>query len=274
MPEFQPSVENRLMDEIYSAIHGIKLLSKRSSGLIKIRTLSVTSKSLKTSKPVGISTTIKVGDTNEKIQKKLRLAEEKFWLIRIKRMFDIELEGGISSENGFWNIEQMQLLYKFLKTLPRHFYSYTQNIERVKSFGSRVGVMGYVFGGQPKVFICNWGVRPIKYEETLIHEMAHVWMFAKENRAKKAEFINKFWPGNKQPGKNKEQPPTLYGYSSAYEDFAESVRLYWQDCPKLKKTHPQRWAFLKKYVFKGRQYLRAAKPASANSKTIDVSKSY
>ncbi len=267
-PEFQPLVENKIMDEIYKALNR----TSTAKGVINVRTLSLTKTTLSNDKPVGVSISVKVGDTNEEIQKKSRLAYEKYWIARIKRTFDIELEGGISAEGGFWNEEQMSLLEKLLKTLPIHFISKTLKIERVKSFGSRTGVMGYVFAGQPKVYICNWGVRPTKYEETIVHEMAHVWMFDKENLAAKTGYMNKFWPNNARPVSGQEQPPSVYGTSNVFEDFAESVRLYWQDCPTFKKTHPGRWAFLNKYVFKGRRYLKAAQPGSANSKTINVNK--
>ena len=268
VPDYQPLVENRLMDQIHKALS--RTVGDRRTGVVNVRTLALSTAN--NNVPVGMSVSVKVGQSAEEIAKARQLAVEKYWVARIKRMFDIELEGGISAEGGFWNEEQMVLLQKLLMTLPVSFCSKTLKIERVKSFGSRTGVMGYVFAGLPKVYICNWGVRPIKYEETIVHEMAHVWMFDKENSAAKVSYMNKFWPNNVRPVSGKEQPPSVYGATNVYEDFAESVRLYWQDCPTFKKTHPERWAFVNKYVFKGRRYLKAAQPGSANSKTINVNK--
>lgn len=266
VPDYQPLVENRLMDQIHKALS--RTVGDRRTGVVNVRTLALSTAN--NNVPVGMSVSVKVGQSAEEIAKARQLAVEKHWLARIRNMFDIELEGGLAAEGGFWNEEQMVLLQKLLMTLPVSFCSKTLKIERVKSFGSRTGVMGYVFAGLPKVYICNWGVRPIKYEETIVHEMAHVWMFDKENSAAKVSYMNKFWPNNARPVSGKEQPPSVYGATNVYEDFAESVRLYWQDCPTFKKTHPERWAFINKYVFKGRQYLKAAQVGSANSKTINV----
>lgn len=186
---------------------------------------------------------------------------------RLEKMGFI-IEGGIKSSGGRWDSEQLFYLIKLLEVLPAHFSKTTKKFKRVPNFGGNRGVMGYVFAGQPDVHITDWGVRPIKFEETLVHEMAHCWMFAKENLKLKEAWCNSFWPGNKQPDAAKEQPTSVYGHTNVFEDFAEAARCYWQDGAKMRSTHPQRWSFLNKYVFKGVSYLNKQNIASADSTTL------
>ena len=179
-----------------------------------------------------------------------------------------EIEGGIKSNGGRWDSEQLYYLVKLLEVLPANFSQHTKKFKRCANFGGNRGVMGYVFAGQPDVHITDWGTRPTKFEETLVHEMGHCWMFAKENLKAKEAYCKTFWPGNKQPGANKEQPTSVYGHTNVFEDFAEAVRYYWQDCPKMRITHPQRWAFLNKYVFEGIAYDKKQNILSAGSTSL------
>lgn len=267
----------------------------RSAGSITVRTLKVGSnkatapssqekkpekksivvrtKPTPTSKPVAKpvakpSTKPVVKPVSKPVNAVARITDSPASLIaRLKKM-GFEIEGGIKSNGGRWDSEQLYYLVKLLEVLPAHFRQHTKKFKRVANFGGNSGVMGYVFAGQPDVHITDWGTRPIKFEETLVHEMGHCWMFAKENLKTKDVYCSTFWPGNKQPGANKEPPTSVYGHTNVYEDFAEAVRYYWQDCPKMRVTHPQRWAFLNKYVFKGVSYLKKQSIASANSATI------
>jgi len=162
------------------------------------------------------------------------------------------------------------LLDNCLRYLPVSFVSPTKRIKRVPEFLGMKSVLGYVFSGLPTVHICNYGVRPVKFEETIVHEMAHVWMFDAANTAAKNDYIRKFWPNARRPSPPQELGTSSYGSTSVYEDFAEAVRYYWQDCPKMKLTHPERWAFINKYVFKGKSYPAKMKIASTNSKTLSA----
>lgn len=188
-------------------------------------------------------------------------------IARLEKMGFIT-EGGIKGSGGRWDSEQLFYLIKLIEVLPPHFSKCTKTFRRVPNFAGNRGAMGYVFAGQPYVHITDWGVRPIKFEETLVHEMAHCWMFSKENAKAKEAYCNIFWPGNKPPNAKKEQPTSVYGHTNVFEDFAEAVRYYWQDGAKMRSTHPKRWAFLNKYVFKGVSYLNKQKIASADSTTL------
>ncbi len=117
-------------------------------------------------------------------------------------------------------------------------------------------------------------MRSTKFEETLVHEMAHCWMFDKENLKIKEAYCQTFWPDNKQPVAGKEPPTSRYGHSNVFEDFAEAVRYYWQDCQKMRRTHPQRWKFLNKYIFKDVSYAAAQKIESASLANAGLSRNY
>lgn len=201
--------------------------------------------------------------TNAQKEAAAKLADaRRIWAL-IKRQMGIELVGGFIGEGdpkkGFlWTPDQVYFLYRFLLTVPSSYRAGTMQIKRVTDFAGRTGVLGYVYAGQPIVHICNWGVRPIKYEETLVHEMAHTWMFAKENKAVKDKFMKVFWKGSTLailPGN--ERPTSSYGCSNVYEDFAEAARCFWQDGPKMKAAQPLRYAFMKEFVFK-REYTTPA----------------
>ncbi|MEW6711392.1 MAG: hypothetical protein AB1403_16325, partial [Candidatus Riflebacteria bacterium] len=293
--EYQPELENQLIDDIHRLMQTVKSVKVidlqrfnsvasgnlsqatiKKFGIVKIRTKTVsrvTSRASSTRIIIlnipGVKTiTGKIVVVTIPTEQPARITDSEQSLVaRLKKM-GFEIEGGLKREGGLWNSSQLFYLIKALQSLPAHFIKCTRQFKRVISFGSRKGVMGYVFAGQPRVHICDWGARPVKFEETLVHEMAHVWMFDKANSREKALYLKQFWPDNRQPAQNKEQPTSVYGYSNVYEDFAEAVRYYWQDGPAMQKSHPQRWAFIKKYVFKGTYYKTRQAISSAASKSL------
>jgi|GEM_PF-2561449 len=244
----------------------------KSVGTIKVKTL-----------PAGSTPVIHIGATDTRVPatsvkprktpdpeaiRRAAVAADKAHINNLKKRFGIEILGGISGDGGLWNSEQLRLTQQCLQTLPASFISSTKQIARVHDYMGRKSVLGYVYAGVPKVHICDYGVRPVKFEETIVHEMAHVWMFDRANAAVKKAFVDKFWPNMRRPSGPYEGSTSSYGGTSAYEDFAEAVRYYWQNCPKMKQTHPQRWAFINRYVFKGKVYPEAMKVASTGSTTL------
>jgi hypothetical protein len=193
----------------------------------------------------------------------------KDYALIIKKAYGIELDGGFlgegeASKGYLWTSSQAELLLDFLTTLPMSFISSTKSFRRTVDYMGRSGVLGYVFAGVPTVHICNWGVRPVKFEETLVHEMAHVWMFDPANQAAKDLYIKSFYPGAKRS--TIEAPVSSYAYTNVYEDFAEAVRHYWQNGPAMKKNHPLRYEFMRKYVFREAEYTKPTSILSAGSK--------
>ncbi len=200
------------------------------------------------------------------LQKKIKASKE---MIQRLLAMGIVIEGGIIGEgSGLWSLEQLQHLYTCLRTLPMSFVRSTKQFRRVVDFAGRKTVLGYVYAGIPRVYICNYGVRPVKFEETIVHEMAHTWMFDKVNAKAKAEFEKTFWPGNKRPAAGTEQPTSVYGGTNVFEDFAEAVRVFWQNCVTMRKTHPKRWEFIRTRVFGGQSWNNRRTIGSAGSTTL------
>jgi len=200
------------------------------------------------------------------LQQKIKAAKE---MIQRLLAMGIVIEGGIIGEgSGLWSLEQLEHLYTCLRTLPMSFVRSTKQFRRVVDYAGRKTVLGYVFAGIPRVYICNYGVRPIRFEETIVHEMAHTWMFDKVNAKAKSDFEKTFWPGNKRPVAGTEQPTSVYGGTNVFEDFAEAVREFWQNCVTMRKTHPKRWEFIRTRVFGGQSWNNRRTIGSAGSTTL------
>lgn len=261
--QYDPVAESELMNEIHSLLNQSKPLSRV---VISLKTRKVVSiKRVNGSPGTGLAVRTKgISDTNTSVDASKKtattnisrnLTREEIRIRDAKRYMDIlakmgyEIEGGVVGEGGLWNLEQLQLLHHCIATLPVSFSRTTKTFRRVTNFMGRNSVMGYVFPGTPRVNICDWGVRPTKFEETIVHEMAHVWMFDEKNKAVKDSWAKTFWSSGKRPGTGEEQTTSLYGTTNVYEDFAESVRYYWQNCEKMRTSHPKRWEFIRKYVF-------------------------
>lgn len=166
-------------------------------------------------------------------------------ILMLKNIYGIEIEGGMlgsgSAEAGdLWTPEQLYYTLWAVHEMPQPFTKYTKYIKRVQKLAAAPTAHAYVVRGQPRVYICDRGLRPGGYERTLIHEMAHIWMFDPENKPVMDEFINTFWPNKQVVG----TPTTGYAYSNAYEDFAEAVASFWENPTKMKSTSPRRFDFI------------------------------
>jgi hypothetical protein len=81
-------------------------------------------------------------------------------------------------------------------------------------------------------------------EGTAVHEIAHgIFDYAEADWVKTFDY---WLDADTASGKaGAEAPPTDYGQTSAAEDLAESVMLYFLDRPRLEKSSPKRCAFIR-----------------------------
>lgn len=148
-----------------------------------------------------------------------------------------------------WTREQLYYTLKTINSLPRHISETLVNLKRVTSFMSS-GVLGFVYRGTPRVYICDSATRGGLFEETLVHEMAHVFYFDKRNLEVAKKWETTFWENDKLKASIAEMPVSSYGKSSKYEDFAEACRYYWLNGPKMKANQPLRYEFIRANIFK------------------------
>ena len=164
----------------------------------------------------------------------------------ILQKFNITMENGTSQ----WTVANLKAIYNALARLPQKYLQCTRTIQKISSTPLGSGIAGYVNSGQPsKIYITdlgsNWDL-----VGTLVHEMAHCFQF-NGNMGVMNQWFGKFWGSrnayNGQMSYNSE-PPTEYGKTNAYEDMAESVRLYYMSPGSLKSKSPERYAFVKQYI--------------------------
>jgi len=148
-----------------------------------------------------------------------------------------------------WTQQQALRLYELLYKLPKFFTQATKKLARVVSYKGTTNVLGYVYSFIPTAHICNSAVRSVAlFQETIVHEMTHCFQFS--NMTVMNQWASSFWKNNK-PIKSS---PTSYGNTNAYEDFAESVRLYVAYGKQLKSYDSTRYEFIKKYVMQGKEF--------------------
>ncbi|MBI3039791.1 hypothetical protein HYY75_12230 [bacterium] len=165
----------------------------------------------------------------------------------MKAKFGITASDGDGAE---WSQRQLEEANKVLATLPESFRSSTKTIQRDAIYRSP-GVLGYVRMGIPTVHLLNSSTRQGTFQGTLVHEMTHTWQAEHMNVTNQWE--RTFWPQGKFGGA---RPPSVsqYGNSQPLEDMAESVRQYWQAGSQMRRTHPDRYEFIKKYVMQGKEF--------------------
>lgn len=148
-----------------------------------------------------------------------------------------------------WTQQQALRFYELLYKLPKFFTQATKKLARVVSYRGITNVLGYVYSFVPTAHICNSAVRSVAlFQETIVHEMTHCFQFS--NMKVMNQWVTSFWKDNK-PIKSS---PTTYGNTNAYEDFAESVRLYVANGQQLKAYDSSRYEFIKKFVMQGREF--------------------
>lgn len=149
-----------------------------------------------------------------------------------------------------WTQQQALRVYELLYKLPKFFTQATKKLARVPTYRGITNILGYVYSSFPTVtHICNSAVRTVAlFQETIVHEMTHCFQFT--NRAVMSQWANTFWKNNKPVTTS----PTSYGNTNAYEDFAESVRLYVAAGKALMARDRSRYEFIRKYVMQGVQF--------------------
>lgn len=163
---------------------------------------------------------------------------------------EMKAKYGISATDGdgaAWSQRQLEEANKVLATLPASFRSNTKSIQRDASYMS-AGVLGYVRMGIPTVHIMNSACYDKTFQGTLVHEMTHT--FQASNMHITNAWQSQFWASGRP------NPPSVssYGNTQAVEDFAESVRTYWQNGAAMKKSQPARYEFIRKHVMGGTEY--------------------
>jgi len=163
---------------------------------------------------------------------------------------EIKSKYGISANDGdgaTWSQKQLEEANKVLATLPEAFRSHTKTLQRDAVF-QNPGVYGYVRLGIPTVHLLNAACYQGTFQGTLVHEMTHTLQANKPQLVRAWE--QQFWAsGRPNPGS-----VSTYGNSQPIEDFAESVRQYWQAGASMKKSQPARYEFVRKYVMGGKEY--------------------
>jgi len=167
----------------------------------------------------------------------------------LKEKFNITIENVTSQ----WSLSQLQQTYQTLTKLPPSFIAQTNMIQRISTTNLGPNVGGYVSSGAPRVYVTDHGTRSMTF--VLVHEMAHCFHFAKRDVF--AQWESQFWGGRSgYSGRGTQVSPSVssYGNGNSMEDFAESVRAYYMSGPSMKRTHPDRYEFIKKYVMAGVEY--------------------
>lgn len=183
----------------------------------------------------------------------------------INTYFNIKILGGLLGqgrvEDGFlWVKDQLVAVFKALYTLPKLFVCPTKEIMRAKDYFGANWVLGWVNNSKPRVYLTNAANIPSYFTPTLVHEMAHLYFFSSVNTAVATKFKATFYkPSGKTIAINTKidgSSVSSYGNTNVNEDFAESVRLYWENGPVMKARFPARYAFIKDNVFGGVEYLK------------------
>ncbi|HBC75809.1 MAG: hypothetical protein A2008_03985 [Candidatus Wallbacteria bacterium GWC2_49_35] len=167
----------------------------------------------------------------------------------LKEKFNITVENGSSQ----WSLSQLKQTYELLTKLPPSFTANTKMIQRIASTSLGANVGGYVSSGAPRVYLTNHGTSSMTF--VLVHEMAHCFHFAQSGVFSKWQ--SQFWGGrNGYSGSGNQVSSSVssYGNSNSMEDFAESVRAYYMNGASMKRTHPDRYEFVKQYVMAGVEY--------------------
>ncbi len=170
----------------------------------------------------------------------------------------IRAQFGIIMENGTaqWALNTLKTVYNAFAKLPSSFFGRTQTVQRISTTPLGSGVMGYVNTGAPgKIYITDLGAQ-LDLAGTLVHEMTHCFQF-NGNISTMNTWSQQFWGArNSYSGQAQyaTAPPTEYGKTNAYEDMAESVRVYFASSASLKQRDPARYEFVKTRIMNGKEF--------------------
>ena len=167
----------------------------------------------------------------------------------LKDKFNITVETGTSQ----WSLSQLQQAYQTLSKLPPSFIGQTNMLQRIATTNLGANVGGYVSSNAPRVYITDHGTNSMTF--VLVHEMAHCFHFSKPEIFN--QWQSQFWGGRNGysgTGTQVSKSVSSYGDSNSMEDFAESVRAYYMSGPSMKRSHPDRYEFIKNNVMAGVEY--------------------
>jgi len=95
------------------------------------------------------------------------------------------------------------------------------------------------------------------FQATVVHEIGHTVAFADQRRLQTA-FEHVFWPGDDR-ARGQGRPVSTYALLSASEDFAESFLHYRYNADWMARSSPERYAWMRPYVFGGREFRARAR---------------
>ena len=154
----------------------------------------------------------------------------------------------VDGDGATWSLRQLEEANKVLAALPASFRGNTKNIQRDSVFRSP-GVLGYVRMGIPTVHLMNSAMSMGTFQGTLVHEMTHT--FQANNPGLTSMWQSMFWANGRSPNPGS---VSQYGNSQPVEDYAESVRTYFQAGSRMKSSHPDRYAFIRDNVMGGKEF--------------------
>ncbi|MFZ2955359.1 MAG: hypothetical protein WA705_00485 [Candidatus Ozemobacteraceae bacterium] len=161
---------------------------------------------------------------------------------------------GVTSKNddAEWKASELNTANEVMADLPVIFRSATKGLVRVES-GSSDQVAGYVnMNEAPVIYMTNAGANYKVFPGYLVHEMTHCFQMAQPKLLEAWE--DTFWDSGFFGGSPKTPSVSAYGNSSAKEDMAESVRIYYMNGSSLKSSSPERYQFIKDKLMQGKEF--------------------
>lgn len=166
----------------------------------------------------------------------------------IKQKYNVTLVDGKNwdgeweyATSGQWNSEKTKILEETLGKLPQGFLGNAKSFalqDRVYDAEDGSELLG--IGGEPIILSNN----DDDFAGTVVHELTH--RFQGSNPDAMRLWAQTFWPN----GVLKSSSASDYGNTNPAEDMAESVRVFFQDPEKLKASDPERYEFVKNYIWK------------------------
>jgi len=180
-----------------------------------------------------------------------------------KDNFDIDVS---TLDGNEYRPSTLYRIYMTLEKIPSFFRSCVKSLKRItvpsnENFGKvdPGDVCGYVkWEETSNIYFTKLGENSGRNPEaTFVHEMGHCYHM--QNPQFMNMWQNQFWnPRNAYDGtqtpKGPEAPVSDYGHTNAFEDFADAIRYYILVPDDLKKSCPQRYEIIKKYVMRGYEF--------------------
>ncbi len=177
----------------------------------------------------------------------------------IQSKFGIKLADGKTKEIGQgtavtkkeWTQDEVEAVQDTLESLPGPFRKCTRNVQRVEDIKWPAGkIDGLHDPSSDTIYMADYAPFGLGYfKAILVHEMTHGFQ-GDDYPAAENLWAETFW----RDGKPKTSSVSDYGNSQPAEDMADSVAAYWANGPRMKETHPDRYAFIRDRIFGGVEY--------------------